>query len=818
MTNILARIADTKRSALERRLEETRYFVGIDLGTTNSTLAFVDTQALLEGDLAGAVRVLTVRQEMESGAIFSPLVPSAVAQVDRDLWWVGQGAKDLRRRGLLRGRQIFYSCKSEMGLGREPFYPFAASPDLDAPYKVAGRVLKTLAEAAIEDLGPNAVEKAVVTVPASFQLAARRDTFRAAKLGGIDLAERALLDEPNAAFLDFVLTGTGGVAGEQMLDFSALRTVLVFDFGGGTCDVSILRVRVDSGSGRLELANLAVARYEQLGGDNIDIAIVEDVLLPRFLEQNGLDGLDLSFSDKKNRLLPQLLGVAEALKLGVCAEYAAQLGLKKDSAIDRSLAAVQPSVQVDLPARQGEPIRSLILERPTLTLSQLDAVLEPFLDVDLLHPRDTELNVVRSIFGPVEDALARAGLSPTDIDGVLLVGGSSLIPQVQQALAGRFEDATALRFPDNDRTLVAVARGAALHAFFLHGLGMPLLKPIAQESIGVLTSDGGFAELIARGTELPQPADGSFATFSGLAVPRDLMREVQIVVAAESPEKVLGVEVLTIDEIKSAGEPISLRWRIDANKLLEVQANLTNFPDRRCEVTLENPLSATKYRNDRHRRILELEEKIVRAQAARRPLAELSSAMDELAGLQYEEHRYEKAIEWARHGMKADDRPSLYLLNLVALCYDGLGAPDRAEKHYREAMRVAPGSAAPRFNLSLLLERQGHFDEALKQVDEALRLAPTEGAYHVQRGLLLRKLGRESDSRKALQVGAEGLDRTVPFSPFHRSWRMTAARALGDEATARKLQLQAGLHEGTVPTYDASKLPAQNAAITRKTS
>lgn len=816
MSTVLGTIASAQRAALERRLEESRYFVGIDLGTTNSTLAFVDAQALLEGDVASAVRVLSVRQEMESGAVYSPLLASAVAMVDTDMWSVGQGAKELRRRGLLRGRQIFYSCKSEMGLGREPFYPFAASAQLDAPYKVAGRIIQTLGAAVVDDLGPVALDKAVVTVPASFQLAARRDTFRAAKLGGIELAERALLDEPNAAFLDFVLTGSGaGTSGEKSLDFSTPRTVLVFDFGGGTCDVSILRVRVDAGSGRLELANLAVARYEQLGGDNIDIAIVDEVLLPLFLEQNSLDRLDLSFSDKKNRLLPQLLGTAEALKLGICAEYAAQLGLKKDSAVDRSLAAVQPSVQVDLPAREGEPMRSRILERPSLTLARFDALLKPFLDVDLLHPRDTELNVVRSIFGPVEDALDRAALRPTDIDGVLLAGGSSLIPQVQKALAAYFEGATQLRFPDNDRTLVAVARGAALHSFFLHGLGIPLLKPIAQESIGVLTKDGGFAELIARGTELPHPVGGGFADFSGLTVPRDLMREVQIVLAADGREKVLGVEVLRINEIKSGGEPISIRWRIDANKLLEVQAHLTNFPDAHCEVVLENPLSATGFRNERHRRILELEEKVVRAQAARRPLPELSSAMEELAGLQYEEERYEKAIEWARHAMKADGRPSVLLLNLIGLCYDRLGAPDRAEKHYREAIRLAPSSTASHFNLSLLLDRQGQFDEALQRVDEAVRLQPTEGAYHVQRGRLFRKLGRDSDAPGAFQAGVDHLDRAVPFSSFHRAWRIIAARALGDEVTARKLEAQAGLHDAGVPTYDASKLPAQAAALTK---
>src|SRR6185436_20171820 len=108
-------------------------------------------------------------------------------------------------------------------------------------------------------------------------------------------------------------------------DWSQPRTVLVFDFGGGTCDVSILRARPDPASGRLDIANLAVARYEQLGGDNIDVAIVEEVLLPAFLERHGLDPLDFSWSEKRDRLLPQLVGTAESLKLALCAEYQRQL-------------------------------------------------------------------------------------------------------------------------------------------------------------------------------------------------------------------------------------------------------------------------------------------------------------------------------------------------------------------------------------------------------------------------------------------------------------------------------------------------------------
>jgi molecular chaperone DnaK (HSP70) len=229
---------------LESRLEGSSHYVGIDLGTTNSAAAIVDVRALLAGDLEQGVRLVPVRQEGANGATYSPLLPSVVAEVSPGEWQVGQGAKEARQRGLLRGRQIFYSTKSEMGLGREPYYPFA-SRDLDSPYKVAGCLLAELRAAVEEEAGPEALETAIVTVPASFQLAARKDTFRAAGLADMQLTERSLLDEPNAALLDYLLTcGPRGNNGSSF-DFSTPRTVLVFDFGGGTCDVSILRVQAD---------------------------------------------------------------------------------------------------------------------------------------------------------------------------------------------------------------------------------------------------------------------------------------------------------------------------------------------------------------------------------------------------------------------------------------------------------------------------------------------------------------------------------------------------------------------------------------------
>lgn len=223
-------LARASGRAFEKRMAEERYYAGIDLGTTNSSVTLVDALALLRGDTEAAVRVLPIRQRTAKGVVESPYLASVVAEVEPRDFWVGQGAREARSRGLLRGRQIFYSTKLEMGLGREPFYPAAASAEYDSPYKVAGRILQELRQAIEDEAGEEALAKVVVTVPASFQLAARKDTFRAAKLAGLALREQSLLDEPNAAFLDYVLTCRHQAKDGRHFDLTRPKNVLVFDF------------------------------------------------------------------------------------------------------------------------------------------------------------------------------------------------------------------------------------------------------------------------------------------------------------------------------------------------------------------------------------------------------------------------------------------------------------------------------------------------------------------------------------------------------------------------------------------------------------
>jgi tetratricopeptide (TPR) repeat protein len=286
------------------------------------------------------------------------------------------------------------------------------------------------------------------------------------------------------------------------------------------------------------------------------------------------------------------------------------------------------------------------------------------------------------------------------------------------------------------------------------------------------------------------------------------------VVAAEGPAKVLGIERLALPELRSAGEPIDLRFKLDANKMLVVEASLANHPDARCEVTLENPLCPSGFRSERHQRILELEERVARGAVPGGNGAHLTAATEELASLHLEERKYEKAIECARQAMELEGRPDGWMLNLSAMAYDKLGAPDRAEKHYREACKADPGVAAFRYNLSLQLEKNGKIEEALEQAWEASRLAPTEGAYQAQQGSLLQRLGERAQATKAFKRAAELLDAVPAPTPFQKGWRATVAEALGESAAPARFKKEEPSGRAT-PAYDEAKLPAQSAALAR---
>ncbi len=752
--------------------------IGIDLGTTNSTLAEIvwspDTREAL------LARCLEVEQPTSTGPYIHVLVPSVVA-IHANNVLVGEGAKRLRANtALRRNKDIFYECKNDIGTRRT--YHMAPEGFRSAA-EIAGKVLAFL-KAAAQEGHPAPPKRTVVTVPASFQVAQRRDTLRAAEMAGLKIAGGDLLDEPVAAFLDYLLSHQSDLLGAT----TGISNLVVFDFGGGTCDVAVFRFNPKGPSGGMEISPLSVSRYHRLGGGDIDTAIVHQVLIPRLVKQARLADTDLSYEDRKLHIEPALLSVAESLKVGLCIEIGRLQGFGKYQGADKTaVVKTQPGIY-PCPC----PGRDLKLESPHLTAAQFETVLEPFLDTELLYAKETEYQLTCSIFAPLQDALERAGLSPSEVNLCLLVGGSSLIPQVKTAVAQYFRAAKVLTYEDRESNQVAVARGAAYHALALALFNRSLIQPVAPDAIAIRTASGPLT-IVPRGAQLPFPGPDRFGENLSLAVPKtaivgSVTLRVEIVAGAEARPIFIGQ--WEIQGPVKAGEPLRLQFHYDGNQVLHLELTLRDQPDARpFTCTIENPLTNVVNPHPIRQRIDETEEDL---RTGKIPGRRVPEVLVSLADDYYELGQTDKSIFYLQRALQQKGRPDADILNQLGICYGEKGDWARQEKAYREAFAADPHDPAPLFNLALSQFRRKQFSQAADTIQTALE-HDGKGPYFVLAAQIYQKLNRHQDVNSVLKEAFEHFDPLPTLDDWELNWYCKAAQMAGDEdrltqATAEQIR------------------------------
>lgn len=748
--------------------------IGIDLGTTNSAVA--EVLILPESADVPEARCIDVEQPTRQGPEFSTLVPSFLALHGGQVY-IGAGAKDLRARvgdlNLELYRNIFWDCKNHMGI-RRTYHK--ASAGYRSAKEIGGHLLKFLIDSAAEDNSLPA-DATVVTVPASFQAAQRQDTLEAAQLAGIELTPGALLDEPVAAFIGYAFThGLDTFAG-----ISKARRLVVFDFGGGTCDVALFELRPPNASAStgVGVAPLSVSRYHRLGGGDIDRKIAVDVLIPQVLEQNELQAHELGYRVKADCLIPALLGCAESLKVGLCREIARlqAFGLYEE---ERSkLVQTNPGPH-PCTLRDGTVLQ---LQAPTLSSVEFEKVLEPFLECDLLHPREDDFVMTCSVFAPLQDALERAHLEPEDIDFCLLVGGSTLIPQIAKAVEDFFFAAKFLSFDDSEQPQTAVAHGAAWQALSLAVHGRGLVSPITGSSVSIQTASGP-VELIGNGSELPYPAGGDWAESDRLVVPKtSLSDDVKLRVELRgADDRVLVSRVWTLQPPVAKGDPLQLRYRMDVNQALHLrlargdkEAPAEEFP-----FTVENPLTNVVNPNAKRDQVLELEERMRTGELTRE---ERQETVARIAELETDLGRYERAFDLLANLNKT--KPDAEILNRMGMIAGRLGDHEREEKCYREATRMQPSWIGPLFNLALSQEDQGKLVEAMWTIDAAIERGPNPPSL-ILKASLAAKLEHPKQERDALLEKAfAAFGPLATLSSFEFSWYRAGAGLSGDSARQR---------------------------------
>lgn len=476
--------------------------IGIDLGTTNSVVA------VMEG---GEPTVITNPEG-------SRLTPSVVGFTKDGQRLVGQMAK---RQAISNPTRTISSIKRHMG---EAGYRVEIDDKKYSPEEISAMILQKLKADAEKYLGET-VTQAVITVPAYFSDSQRQATKDAGKIAGLDVLR--IINEPTAASLAYGIDKTDD------------HTILVYDLGGGTFDVSILEL----GDGVFEVK--ATNGDTHLGGDDFDKRIV-DWMVDDFKAKNGID---LS-TDKM--ALQRLREAAEKAKIELSS-------------------MVQTEINLPYITAGADGPKHLEM---TLTRAKFE---------------DMTADLVERTIGPTQRALSDAGLTADKIDKVILVGGSSRIPAVQEAIKRVMgKEPTRNVNPDE-----CVAIGAAIQAGVLAGeVKDVLLLDVTPLSLGIETLGGVFTKIIDRNTTIPTSKKQVFSTAT------DNQPSVDIHVL--QGEREMAADNKTLGRFELSGIPaaprgvpkIEVAFDIDANGIVNVSAkDLGTGKEQKITITSSGTLS-----------------------------------------------------------------------------------------------------------------------------------------------------------------------------------------------------------------------------------
>ncbi len=754
-----------------------RTFVGIDFGTSTTVVSiatFNNTNEPIH------VKTIDIKQKLPDGTPYmSYKMPSVIAWYKEQLLF-GEGAKQLKFK-LRQGKNLWHSFKMELGedvgckypnsdLGKEAKYTILNPVDAS---KLFFKYLKVQIDKYVTENNLSSKLEFAVSIPASFEANQRRDLIESLSANGIDVSKQSLIDEPNAAFLSYVTQNNNSFP--IHITDGYYPNVLVFDFGAGTCDISILEVGTDNNG--VYSKNIAVSRFEKLGGDDLDRLIAVDVLLPQLLDGSGLSVEDFRTREINEHIVPKLLACAERLKVLVSERFALQLTARSlpEVALSKDYESYGRPIEID--TKHGV----LRIDEPKLSYKEFAGINAIFTKQDETLPSlriEKELEFV-SIFNPIKSALKKAKLSKEDIDYVLFIGGSSKNPFIINEVGQYFGDAEKL--VPNDLQ-AHVSSGASIHSLIYNGFGKNVIQPITSEPIMLITKDGyrdSIEPIVEAGTVIPSDVK----TINNLSPQKDGQEMIELPICVGSKNKLLYNIKLTSPDSKgfSLSTDISLHIEINADKLLMIKASAGN------KKVMVEPLSPFANKElsteDRIRLKAEREFNLECERNGGEPTYEALHNLYQAykkVGLEFKAAETLEQID--------ESFPDKANLNNLGLHYSNAGKTDKALKFYEKSMVKSP-SATTSFNMAIQYKNKDKvkYQEYLEKAHE---LNPKDNPTAYSLGQHYINQGKKEEGTKLLN---ESFDRWQTkferneMESWDYSWFASCAEALGKKSLAEHI-------------------------------
>lgn len=752
-------------------------FVGIDFGTSTTVVSIA---ILGKNSEPLIVRPIELNQKLADGAIYSSYkVPTVIAWYNNNIL-IGEGAAQLKFK-LRQGKNLWHSFKMELGEDVGCKYPnselgkthdkLTILNPTDAS-KLFFKYLKVQIEKYINthSLPPNV--NYAVSIPASFEANQRRDLIDSLESNGFMINKQSLIDEPNAAFLSYISKNSN-----LNIPDDYFPNVLVFDFGAGTCDISILELGKDNNG--LYSKNISISRFEKLGGNDIDKLIAVDILLPQLLEGSGLTTEDFRTRELNDLIIPKLLAASERLKVKLSENISLLITSKSIEEIALTNDFVSLGNKIEIETRKG----ILSIDEPKISYKEFAGINSVFTKENNVLPVkriEKEIEFV-SVFTPIKSALKKAKLEKGDIDYVLFIGGSAKNPFIQKAVASYFPESEIL-IPDDLQAHVSA--GAAIHSLIYNGFGKSLIQPITSEPIMLITKDG-FREIVDSIVEAGTVIPSDIKIIENLSPQKDGQEVIELPICVGNKNKILyNIKLFNPD---SGGfpkaTPVKLEIEINADKMLLIRATAGN------KKIMVEPLSPFSNKE------MSTEERIkFKAERDFNLECERNGGEPTLSALQALHKAYEKTNMEFKAAETLEQIEEMFPgkgnLNNIGLHYSNAGKKEKAILFYQKALDKTPSSTIA-FNIAMQYKNTNP-DKYKEYLIKAREMDPSDNTVAYNLGQEYKNEGKLKEGEQLLQ---EAFDRwQKKFETYNKlekweySWFSSCARAMGKKDYAEHIE------------------------------